>query len=75
MTTFHSKDLLEKKSTFITVSEVATLFEVATPTVYRWIKTGKLPTPIDLGGIRWDKNILQEWLNEKYGNNVFRVAS
>tara|TARA_R110000787_G_scaffold121934_5_gene232831 strand:- start:2427 stop:2612 length:186 start_codon:yes stop_codon:yes gene_type:complete len=58
------------KDKWIRVQEVAKLFGVTRPTVYAWINQNKLPKPVNLGGIRWDRHKFQEWLQEEYGGVI-----
>jgi len=56
----HSDDRLLK------VSELAKFLGVAPSTIYRWLDSGKLPQPFDLGdaAVRWRKSEIEDWLED-----------
>ena len=55
---------------WVKVAELAHVFGVTRPSVYAWMRQGKLPKPIDLGGFKWDRKQLQEWLKENYNGSI-----
>jgi prophage regulatory protein len=56
----HSEDRLLK------VSELAKFLGVAPSTIYRWLDTGKLPQPYEIGdaAVRWRMSEINQWLEE-----------
>ena len=59
------------KDKWIRVPEVAEIFGVTKPTVYAWIRHERIPKPVDLGGIRWERRQFHQWLKEKYGDAIY----
>ena len=56
----HSEDRLLK------VSELAKFLGVAPSTIYRWLDTGKLPQPYEIGdaAVRWRMSEINQWLEK-----------
>jgi prophage regulatory protein len=56
----HSEDRLLK------VSELAKFLGVAPSTIYRWLDSGKLPQPYEIGdaAVRWRMSEINQWLEE-----------
>jgi prophage regulatory protein len=48
------------------VSELAKFLGVAPSTIYRWLESGKLPKPYQLGdaAVRWRMSEIETWLEE-----------
>ena len=55
------------KPLFLRRKEVATYFNISESTVFRWWKSGHLPSPIELGPNRtvWDKAEIDKWIEKK----------
>ena len=49
------------------VTEVSRLIGVSKATLYRWIKAGGFPRPLQLGprAVRWPKDEIDEWLRNR----------
>ena len=58
---------MQIKSSFLRRKEVATYFNISESTVFRWWKSGHLPSPIELGPNRtvWDKAEIDKWIEKK----------
>ena len=50
-----------------TRQELETLFKVSRATIYRWVKSGHLPKPIQLGAnmMRWKASDIEAWMEER----------
>lgn len=48
------------------VAELAKFLGVAPSTIYRWLESGKLPKPYQLGdaAVRWRMSEIEAWLEE-----------
>ena len=58
---------MQIKSSLLRRKEVATYFNISESTVFRWWKSGHLPSPIELGPNRtvWDKAEIDKWIEKK----------
>ena len=58
---------MQIKPLFLRRKEVATYFNISESTVFRWWKSGHLPSPIELGPNRtvWDKAEIDKWIEKK----------
>jgi prophage regulatory protein len=50
-----------------TRQELEKLFKVSRATIYRWVKSGHLPKPIQLGAnmVRWKASDIEAWMEER----------
>ncbi len=48
------------------IEEVMVLLGLARPTIYKYVKSGKLPCPVSLGGraMGWRMSDIQRWIGE-----------
>lgn len=48
---------------FLTDKEVALRYNVTRPTVWRWLRFGRIPTPLKLSPrcTRWNEETLRRW--------------
>lgn len=56
---------------FLTIKELSGRYNVCVATVYNWLKSGKLPAGLKIGGVRrWDITQLEafEQRAEEYSN-------
>jgi prophage regulatory protein len=53
--------------TLIKCHEIQADFTLSRATIYRWMKEGKFPKPINLGAnmVRWKKSDIDNWLAER----------
>jgi len=62
MTAFHSQPngLLKRQ-------EIETELKISCATIYRWIKSGAFPKPIQLGSnmVRWKATDINAWISSK----------
>ena len=48
----------------LTANELAAMLGVNRSTIWTWHSSGKIPMPIQIGGItRWRKDEIQQWLD------------
>tara|TARA_R110002012_G_scaffold166722_2_gene330104 strand:+ start:4991 stop:5335 length:345 start_codon:yes stop_codon:yes gene_type:complete len=58
---------------FVYVEDIARIMGVDKKTIYRWVKSGKLPQPSTFGGktFRWQAGVIEAWvesgLNQQSG--------
>ena len=59
---------------YLTKKAVARLLGISTSSVSRWVKTNNLPEPFLMGPNRvvWDKDEIDEWIDERKQNRGFR---
>jgi prophage regulatory protein len=52
---------------YMTRQELEELFKASRATIYRWVKNGHLPKPIQLGAnmVRWKVSDIEEWMIER----------
>jgi prophage regulatory protein len=63
---------MQNITSFLRDTEIAIRYSISRPTVWRWVKQGKFPKPIKLGGgsTRWSTLDLQEWeKNQRPGDS------
>jgi prophage regulatory protein len=50
---------------FYTLKEVMEIFQVSKSTIYKWVKEGKFPEQVKLGGsqTRWTEEVLLEYVS------------
>jgi|2_EtaG_2_1085320.scaffolds.fasta_scaffold00402_18 excisionase family DNA binding protein len=60
---------------YIYTSDVAKAFGVEVSTIYRWVDSGKLPKPIRLGGMRWNRDSFVEWVNSNHPGVILPTAN
>ena len=55
--------MMNNKPEFLKDTELANRYGVSRPTIWRWLKEGKIPNPIKIGvGVtRWKVKDLQVW--------------
>ena len=58
------------QSNYITIEEVSVAFGVTNSTVYRWIESEKVPSPIRLGGIKWNKENFSKWVKDNHSGVI-----
>lgn len=54
---------MQNLTPFLRDTEIASRYSISRPTVWRWVKQGKFPKPVKLGGgsTRWRLIDLQAW--------------
>lgn len=59
--------IVELDSPYQTRQELEKLFKVSTATIYRWIKAGRFPKPVQLGAnlVRWKASDIEAWMEER----------
>lgn len=63
---------MQNLTPFLRDTEIASRYNISRPTVWRWVKQGKFPKPLKIGGgsTRWRLIDLQDWeQNQKPGGN------
>lgn len=53
-----------KSNSLMRANDLAQYLNVSTQTIWRWRKTGLLPTPISLGPrlVAWEQQVIEDWL-------------
>lgn len=53
----------DQQEEWVAASWLMAHYAISAPTVWRWVKTKKLPQPVKLGPntTRWKRKTLQEW--------------
>ena len=59
-------------SDFITKKQVARILNVSPSTIVRWVVTGHLISPFNLGPNRtvWSEKEIREWIEKRKGDKV-----
>lgn len=55
-----------KVDPLLKISEVASITNTATSTIFEWVRLGKFPKPIKLGSAsRWRLSVVEQWLEDQ----------
>jgi len=54
---------------YYSLDDVVNRLQVSKPSVYKWIREGKMPEPIKLGKMRWSKDRIEQWMKENFEQN------
>ena len=50
---------------WIYVKELSEKLMVSNKTIYKWISEKRLPTPVQIGKMRWLKSDIEAWIKEQ----------
>jgi len=66
MTTLHSHT-----NTLLRRQEIEAEFKISCATIYRWVKSGTFPKPIQLGSnmVRWKASDIEAWILSREGKS------
>jgi|6_EtaG_2_1085325.scaffolds.fasta_scaffold04644_5 excisionase family DNA binding protein len=59
----------QPKSEWVYVGELAEYIDVNRKTIYQWIKDNRIPQPIRLGKMRWNRKTISDWLEHELNGN------
>lgn len=51
-------------SQFYSIDEIAKLLEMSQRSIYRLVKSGKVPSPLKLPRYRWKREVIDRWLEQ-----------
>jgi predicted DNA-binding transcriptional regulator AlpA len=56
-------------TTMLKVSDVSNMLGVSPKTVRNWIADGTIPPPVKINSriLRWDEDVIKEWINSRKG--------
>lgn len=59
----HTEAASKVEAKFLTVAELATMMNVSSRTIHRWVDAGSMPKPVRLGNIvRWNRDEITRWI-------------